>query len=173
MKTLFRDWGDTAGTGDGGFETGAIVVKNLERGTSHAFDADLAGRFANGGSDYNLTVDTDEDTVNDAVAFTVDATTAAPAGSQIDAGATGTAALEAVVAMGEDATISRVMGTYMGVRGSYTCGDDRLRNIAGYRRLDTLHARRWQLAVHARRRGHGLGPGSGLDGVRRVDDHAG
>jgi hypothetical protein len=151
MKTLFRDWGDTAGTGDGGFETGAIVVKNLERGTSHAFDADLAGRFANGGSDYNLTVDTDDDTVNDAVAFTVDATTAAPAGSQIDAGATGTAALEAVVAMGEDATISRVMGTYMGVRGSYTCGttDCEISRATGGSTPYTLGAGNWQFTPAA------------------------
>ena len=47
MKTLFRDWGDTAGTGDGGFETGAIVVKNLGTGTPQPFDAMLANRFAN------------------------------------------------------------------------------------------------------------------------------
>ena len=48
MKTLFRDWGDTAGTGDGGFETGAIVVKNLEGGgTSQPFDSMLAARYAN------------------------------------------------------------------------------------------------------------------------------
>ena len=38
MKTLFRDWGDTAGDGDGGFETGAIVVKNLGEGTPYPFD---------------------------------------------------------------------------------------------------------------------------------------
>ena len=49
MKTLFRDWGDTVqATGDGGFETGAIVVKNLEGGgTSQPFDSMLAARYAN------------------------------------------------------------------------------------------------------------------------------
>ncbi len=47
MKTLFRDWGDTAGDGDGGFETGAIVVKNLGEGTSHPFDRMLAARYVN------------------------------------------------------------------------------------------------------------------------------
>ena len=48
MKTLFRDWGDTAGDGDGGFETGAIVVKNIEEGgTPHPFDADLADQYVN------------------------------------------------------------------------------------------------------------------------------
>ena len=47
MKTLFRDWGDTAGSGDGGFETAAIVVKNLGPGTSHPFDRMLMNRYAN------------------------------------------------------------------------------------------------------------------------------
>ena len=47
MKTLFRDWGDTAGSGDGGYETGAIVVKNIEEGgTEHPFDRKLADRYA-------------------------------------------------------------------------------------------------------------------------------
>ena len=45
-ETLFRDWGDRRTTrSDGGFETGAIVVKILEGGTSHPFDAMLAARF--------------------------------------------------------------------------------------------------------------------------------
>ena len=47
MKTLHRDWGDTAGDGDGGFETGAIVVKNLGEGTPHLFDRKLADRHVN------------------------------------------------------------------------------------------------------------------------------
>ena len=42
MKTLFRDWGDTAGDGDGGYETAAIVVKNLGEGTAHPFDRMLS-----------------------------------------------------------------------------------------------------------------------------------
>ena len=47
MKTLFRDWGDTAGSGDGGYETGAIVVKNLGEGTPYPFDRKLSGKYAN------------------------------------------------------------------------------------------------------------------------------
>ena len=48
MKALFRDWGDTAGdTGDGGFETGAIIVNNLGKGTEHPFDRKLSGNYVN------------------------------------------------------------------------------------------------------------------------------
>ena len=48
MKTLFRDWGDAPGdTTDGGFETGAIVVKNLGAGTPYAFDRKLSGKYVN------------------------------------------------------------------------------------------------------------------------------
>ena len=47
MKTLHRDWGDTAGDGDGGFETGAIVVKNLGEGTDYPFDRKLADKYVN------------------------------------------------------------------------------------------------------------------------------
>ena len=48
MKTLHRDWGDTAGdSGDGGYETGAIVVKNLGPGTPHPFDRMLSMRYIN------------------------------------------------------------------------------------------------------------------------------
>ena len=45
MRTLFRDWGDTAGDGDGGFETGAIVVTNLGDGTLRPFDRTLRNQF--------------------------------------------------------------------------------------------------------------------------------
>ena len=47
MMTLFRDWGDTAGDGDGGFETAAIVVNDLGEGTTHPFDRDLSDRYVN------------------------------------------------------------------------------------------------------------------------------
>ena len=47
MKTLFRDWGDTAGDGDGGFETAAIVVKNLGEGTPYPFDRKLMNKYVN------------------------------------------------------------------------------------------------------------------------------
>ena len=46
-KVLFRDWGDTAGMGDGGFETGALVYSNMEEPTMAAFDRMLADMFAN------------------------------------------------------------------------------------------------------------------------------
>ena len=123
MTTLFADWGDTVGTGDGGFETGAIVVKNFEPGgTAKEWDADLAGMFANGGAEYNLTVDSDTTTGNDSVAFTVDATNAAPPMSNVDAGAAGSGVLETTIGSADDAAIKRAVGTYRGVMGSYTCG---------------------------------------------------
>ena len=128
MKTLFRDWGDTQGDGDGGYETAAIVVKNLGPPTTHPWNAMLVGRFANdeaGGpaaSAYGL----DSDTVagSDSVPFTVAGAMSVPANSQIDAGATGTAALEAIVGDSDEASLTRVLGTYRGVRGSYTCMGD-------------------------------------------------
>ena len=46
-KVLFRDWGDTAGSGDGGFETGALVYSNIEAATEHPFDRKLANRYVN------------------------------------------------------------------------------------------------------------------------------
>ena len=45
--TWFRDWGDTAGDGDGGFETAAIVLANAEEGTPHPFDRDLSDMYVN------------------------------------------------------------------------------------------------------------------------------
>ena len=45
MRTLFRDWGDTAGDNDGGFETGAIVVTDLGAGTPHPFDRKLSDKY--------------------------------------------------------------------------------------------------------------------------------
>ena len=47
MKTLFRDWGDTSDDGDGGFETAAIVVKNLGEGTPYPFDHKLYRKYVN------------------------------------------------------------------------------------------------------------------------------
>ena len=46
-KVLFRDWGDTAGTGDGGYETGALIYSNIEDATEHPFDRKLADRYVN------------------------------------------------------------------------------------------------------------------------------
>ena len=47
VESLHRDWGDTAGDGDGGFETGAIIVNNLGEGTEHPFDRKLSDRYVN------------------------------------------------------------------------------------------------------------------------------
>ena len=48
MKTLFRDWGDAPGdTTDGGYETAAIVVKNLGEGTPYDFDRKLYTKYVN------------------------------------------------------------------------------------------------------------------------------
>ena len=46
-KVLFRDWGDTGGTGDGGFETGALVYSNMEGSAMKPFNDELASMFAN------------------------------------------------------------------------------------------------------------------------------
>ncbi len=61
MVTLFRDWGDTAGDGDGGFETGAIVVTNLEGGTQYPFDRKLADKYVNSSAQmmFALTIQAD------------------------------------------------------------------------------------------------------------------
>ena len=44
-RVLFRDWGDTAGMGDGGFETGALVFSNIEEATMAPFNGSLGGMF--------------------------------------------------------------------------------------------------------------------------------
>ncbi len=49
-KVLFRDWGDTAGTGDGGFETGALVYSDMMDPVSAPFDRNLAAMFVNAGA---------------------------------------------------------------------------------------------------------------------------
>ncbi len=45
--TWFRDWGDTAGDGDGGFETAAILLANMGEGTPYPFDRKLAAKYVN------------------------------------------------------------------------------------------------------------------------------
>ena len=103
-----------------------------------------------------------------------------PADSQIDAGAMGTTVREGVV--GEcamDASIASVHGYVLGLveDSSYTCGSQRMpHQRRDNRRLDdpTMFADA-HLAVQARRQ---RAPWSGvpdwdMDGVRRMDDHAG
>ena len=135
MKTLFRDWGDTAGTGDGGFETGAIVVKNIGSPTTHPWDAVLAGRFVNnfslpgvthaGNNPYNFTVRTDGVGIDDAnpataVAFTVDATADNPGGmgTHVNANVAGAGALGITVTSAEDGAFRVVSGQFLGVSGT-------------------------------------------------------
>ena len=58
LRALFRDWGDTAGTGDGGFETGALIAFDFDAPTMQPFDVNLGARFANGNAQntFNLVV---------------------------------------------------------------------------------------------------------------------
>ena len=128
------------------------MVKNLEGGTSHPFDAMLAARFVNTNAQttYTLGADSNNDGTMDAVAFTVDAM-GPPAGSQIDAGATGSAVLDALVGEAMDAAITRVMGTWRGIRGAYTCaaGDCPITRTTGGATPYTLGAGMWQFTPAA------------------------
>jgi hypothetical protein len=172
MKTLFRDWGDTAGTGDGGFETGAIVVKNHQSPTPHPWDAALAGRFVNmfnlpgivratdTANPYQFSVDrlgadgmpgTDGD--NDTVAFTVDAAADNPGGmgSHVNANAAGAGSLGITVTGEEtDGAFRVVSGQFLNVRGTYTCGttDCALSRESGTDNF-TLGAGDWQFTPAA------------------------
>jgi hypothetical protein len=171
MKTLFRDWGDTAGTGDGGFETGAIVVKNHQSPTPHPWDAALAGRFVNmfnlpgivratdTANPYQFTVDRlgadgtpGTDTVNDTIAFTVDATADNPGGmgSHVNANAAGAGSLGITVTSAEDGAFRVVSGQFLNVRGTYTCGttDCALSRESGTDNF-TLGAGDWQFTPAA------------------------
>jgi hypothetical protein len=172
MKTLFRDWGDTAGTGDGGFETGAIVVKNHQSPTPHPWDAALAGRFVNmfnlpgivratdTANPYQFTVDRlgadgtpGTDTVNDTIAFTVDATADNPGGmgSHVNANAAGAGSLGITVTGEEtDGAFRVVSGQFLNVRGTYTCGttDCALSRESGTDNF-TLGAGDWQFTPAA------------------------
>ncbi|MDE0050499.1 MAG: hypothetical protein OXO52_11975 [Rhodospirillales bacterium] len=140
---LFRDWGDTQGDGDGGYETGAIVVENHEAATLHDWDGDLAGRFANAaftvpgvtvasGTPYSFTVDRlgadgtpGTDAVMDTVAFEV-ATgmgiTPGGEGSYVNANAASPGALAITVTSADDGAFRAVSGRFLGVYGTFTCG---------------------------------------------------
>ena len=127
-QALFRDWGDTADGGDGGFETGALIFSNIEAPVEHPFDADLADMFvnANAKSSYAFSVrfatgvaTTDADTnANDAVSISV---TAQMANEQtkrmmLDVGG---AQLETLATTVPNA--SEHKGTYFGAAGTYKC----------------------------------------------------
>ena len=47
QRVLFRDWGDTVGTGDGGYETAALIYSNIEDAIEHPFDRMLSMRYVN------------------------------------------------------------------------------------------------------------------------------
>lgn len=164
MKTLFRDWGDTQGTGDGGYETGAIVVKNLGSPTPHPWDAMLAGRFVNNftvpgvtldgttNNPYHFTIRRDGvavDTANpaDTVAFQIDATSDTPggAGSHVNGNVAGAGALAITVTSADDGAFRAVSGSFLGVSGTYTCGttDCALSRESGSANF-TLGAGNWQ-----------------------------
>ena len=169
METLFRDWGDTQGTGDGGFETGAIVVENHQGPTSHLWDANLAGRFVNefnlpgvvratdSDNPYEFTVRADGVTVDadnpaDSVAFTVDATADTPGGegTHVNANVTGAGSLAITVTSDTDGAFRTVSGQFLGVAGTYTCGttDCALSRESGTDNF-TLGAGDWQFTPNA------------------------
>ena len=126
-KVLFADWGDTVTeSGDGGFETAALVYSNHEGPTSEDFDGDLAGKLAHRGSWFDFTVNfgtgaatTDADDPNNAVniadAGEDDAATqvmrslVSPTGQSFDARSTAVSANDVIV------------GTYFGASGQFKC----------------------------------------------------
>ena len=159
MKTLFRDWGDTSDDSDGGFETAAIVVKNIGTATTHPWDADLAGRFANAtfslpgvtvasGNPYTFTVDRSGNGTMDTVAFTVatgTGITPGGEGSYVNANVAGAGALGITVTSADDGAFREVLGQFLGVSGTYTCGttDCTLSRESGSANF-TLGAGDWQ-----------------------------
>ena len=142
MHALFRDWGDTAGANDGGYETGAIMVENLEDPVMHAWDAMLSGRFVNNftvpgvtlaagvtNNPYHFTIRRDGVTVDadnpaDTVAFQVDTTSDTPGGmgSFVNANAAGAGSLQITVTSADDGAFRAVTGEFLGVSGTFTCG---------------------------------------------------
>ena len=135
MKALFRDWGDTdMDSGDGGFETGAIVVKNHGSATSHPWDDKLTDRFVNdfnlpgitavGDDPYDFTEDLDSDGTMDTVAFEVDSNADHPGGmgSHVNANAASAGVLGTTVTSADDGALREVSGQFLGVSGTYTCG---------------------------------------------------
>ncbi len=126
MKTLFADWGDTAtDPGDGGFETGAIVVKNLGEGEENPFDADLHDLYVNVAAQrlYDLTVlaDGDPPTVT-SLATSVDITSTAATSAQWAAMVFDSTSL--VEAQDQDLLIDEgetFRGMYFGAPGKFQC----------------------------------------------------
>ena len=124
MKTLFRDWGDTAGTGDGGFETAAIVVKNLGDGTPYPFDRKLSGKYVNTAAQslYSLSVSAAGTEASETVA-----------GTSVDINSEATAAQWAAMVFDDDSlvgaqdqdlnvnTSETFTGSYFDAPGQFQC----------------------------------------------------
>ena len=142
---MFRDWGDTdkedgaSTSGDGGFETAALVFADMMAPTPKPFDSKLAGMFVHdftlpgiilatdADNPYEFTVDRsgdDDATTFDTVAFTVETGSDTPGGmgSHVDGNAAGAGSLQITVTSAEDGAFRAVTGQYLGVRGTYTCG---------------------------------------------------
>ena len=136
MKTLFRDWGDTEqDSGDGGYETAAIVVKNLGEGTPHPFDRDLADQYVNAAAQamFALAVRRDGSapgvtTLGTSVYIGVDANTDVtpnlPAAMSVQWGNMEFDSGSLVPAQSQDTNVNAgetFTGTYFGAPGQFRC----------------------------------------------------
>ena len=121
-KVLFRDWGDTAGTGDGGFETGALIYSNMEGPTMAPFNDKLATMFANdyvqawfalndaGAVEIGSDVDMGWTTPLEAISITVEGSQAASVQINVPA-----------VLVADIAKANEYKGTYFGASGTFAC----------------------------------------------------
>ena len=151
-RAMFRDWGDTdkdedgqSTSGDGGFETIAMIFSDMMAPMEKPFNAKLADMFVNNftlpgiilstsdgtpieGADnpYRFTFDRDmtDDAALDTVQFMVDLKSKTPGGmgSHVDGNAAGAGSLQITVTSAEDGAFKAVTGQYLGVSGTYTCG---------------------------------------------------
>ncbi len=130
-RVLFRDWGDTVGTGDGGYETGALIYSDIEGPIDHPFDGDLADEYVNEAAQalYALTVLADGGTpVTPGVATSVNINS-----DDSNAATTATAAQWAAMVFDSDSlvgaqsqdlnvnTSETFTGSYFGAPGQFQC----------------------------------------------------
>jgi hypothetical protein len=130
-KVLFRDWGDTVGTGDGGFETGALIYSNMEAPTMAPFDGMLGPMFANPWVANWFTFDAD----TNATPATFEAVTIEPAAAgwvtpaqtiMISVEGSQAAAVQInipTVLPADRNTANEYRGTYFGAAGTFACVD--------------------------------------------------
>ena len=124
MRTLFRDWGDTAGDGDGGFETGAIVVTNLGGGTPHPFDRKLSGRFEVPAAKPMFALTTSASGATTLASLTTSVDINATTASELQRNAMEFDTTSLVPAQDQDIEINdgeTFSGTYFGARGQFRC----------------------------------------------------